>query len=185
MPRVDLGRPWVLRGLVIALAVVVGVVAYMATSGGDDEEPAAAPRAGEARVVSEEELADVASTAEYPVYWAGPLPDTELEATDSGETGVLVRYLLEDDDVGDAIPGRIAVGSYPLADPQKALDSFAERPGASVSQVPGVGKVVSNAQTASSVYFVDVDNEVQVEVYAPSPKRALSLVRSGQVVPVG
>jgi hypothetical protein len=185
MPRVDLGRPWVLRGLVIALAVVVGVVAYLATSGGDDEEPAAAPQAGEARIVSEEELADIASTAEYPVYWAGQLTDAELEVTDSGEAGVLVRYLLEDDDVGDALPGRIAVGSYPLADPQKALDNFAGRPGATVSDVPGVGKVVSNAQAASSVYFVDPENKVQVEVYAPSPKRAMSLVRSGQVVPVG
>lgn len=169
----------------IALAVVVGVVAYVATRGGDDEEPARGAEAGEARIVSEEELADIASTAEYPVYWVGPLPDTELELTDSGEAGVLLRYLREDDEVGAAIADRVAVGSYPLQNPEKALDNFAERPGAIVGDAPEVGRTVTNARARTSVYFVDPGNEVQVEVYAPTPKRAMSLIRSGQVVPVG
>lgn len=180
------GNPWVLRGVVIGLAVLVGIVAWVATSGGDDEsapEPAAVE--AEATVVSEEELADIASTAEYPVYWAGPIDGTELEVTDSSEAGVLLRYLEEGDKVGDAIADRIAIGSYPLDDPQKALDNFASRPGAVVSEDPELGTIVTNEETLSSVYFVDPENEVQVEVYAPTPQEVMSLVRSGDVVPVG
>lgn len=179
------GNPWVLRGIVIGLAVIVGIVAWAATSG--DDEPASEPAAveTEAEIISEEELADIASTAEYPVYWAGPIDGTELEVTDSGEAGVLVRYLEQGDEVGDAIADRIAIGSYPLDDPEKALDNFASQPGAVVSEDPELGTIVVNEETPSSVYFVDPDNEVQVEVYAPTPQEAMSLVRSGDVVPVG
>jgi hypothetical protein len=184
MPAMDLGRPWVLRGLVIALAVVVGVIAYVATSDDDDEKPASAPEAAEARIVGEEELADVASTAETPVYWAGEMADTQIELTEEGGS-VLVRYLEEDEEVGAARAQRVAVGSYALPNPRKALNTFAETPGATVTEVEGVGKVVISPEAQKNVYFVDSDNEVQVEVYAPSAKQAIGLVRSGQVQPVG
>lgn len=185
-PKKDQANPWVLRGIVIGLAVVVGIVAWVATSGGDDEAaPEPAPVEAEAAIVSEEELADVASTAEYPVYWAGPIDGTELELTDSGEAGVLLRYLEQGDEVGGAIADRIAIGSYPLDDPEKALENFASQPGATVSEDPELGTIVVNDESPGSVYFVDPENEVQVEVYAPTPQQAMSLVRSGDVVPVG
>ena len=172
-----------LRGLVIALAVVVGVIAYVATSGGDDE-PATTQEVAEAEIVSEEQLADAASTAETPIYWAGEIDDTQLELTEE-EGNFLVRYLQADDEVGAARAQRIAIGSYALSNPRKALNTFAETPGATVTQVEGVGKVVISPETQKNVYFVDPDNEVQVEVYAPSSKEALDLVRSGKVQPVG
>lgn len=174
-----------LRGLVIALAVVVGVVAYVATSGGDDEQAAPAEQ-GEAaaRIVSEEELADVASTSETPVYWAGEMDGAEIELTEEADS-VLVRYLEEDDEVGAARAQRIAIGSYALPNPRKALNAFAETPGATMTEAAGVGKVVISPGARKNVYFVDPDNEVQVEVYAPDAKQAIGLVRSGKVQPVG
>lgn len=45
--------------------------------------------------------------------------------------------------------------------------------------------MVISPEGRRNVYFVDPDNEVQVEVYAPSAARAIGLVRSGQVQPVG
>lgn len=181
----DLGRPWVLRGLVIALAIVVGALVYMAVSGGDEEsEPVAAPEALEARVVSEEELEEIAAEAEQPVYWAGEIEGTELELTEEGGS-VLVRYLEEGDEPGAARAQRVAVGSYALPNPRKALNTFAETPGATVENVEGVGRVVISPEARKNVFFVDPDNEVQVEVYAPSAKRAIALVRSGQVQPIG
>lgn len=181
----DLSRPWVLRGLAIALAVVVGVIVYLAASGGDEKsEPASGPEATEARIVSEGELREVAADAEQPVYWAGEVDGTELELTEE-EGIVLVRYLLEDDEVGAAFGQRVAVGSYAPPNPRKALNAFAETPGATVEKVAGVGKVVISPAARKNVYFVDPGNEVQVEVYAPSAKRAIGLVRSGRVQPVG
>lgn len=184
------GNPWVLRGLVVVLVVVVGVVAFVVTSGDDDEgtsaESTQAADAGpvEASIVSEEELADVASTSETPVYWAGEMPDTLLELTDE-EGSVLVRYLEEGDEVGAARAQRVAIGSYPLPNPRKSLNTFAKTPGATVTEVSGVGKVVISPEAQTNVYFVDPDNEVQVEVYAPTSKEAIGLVRSGKVQPVG
>lgn len=180
----DLGRPWVLRGLVIALAIVVGVVAYVVTSGGEEDgEPAATQEAAEARIVSEDELADAASTSETPIYWAGEMADTQIELTEEGPS-VLVRYLEEDDEPGAQVQ-RVTVGTYALPNPRKALNTFAKTPGATVTNVEGIGKVVINPQARKNVYFVDPDDEVQVEVYAPSAKEAIGLVRSGQVQPVG
>jgi len=181
----DLGRPWVLRGLVIALAVVVGVVAYVATSGGDDDrEPASAPEAGEARILSAAQLAEIASSAETPIYWAGEINDTRLELTEE-EGSFLVRYLEEDDEAGAAPGQRIAVGSYPLPNPLKALNTVAGAPGARATDVEGIGTVVIDPEAQKNVYLVDPDNEVQVEVYAPTAARAIGLVRSGKVRPVG
>lgn len=177
-----------LRGLVIALAVVVAVIAYVATSGSDDEgEPAGnqgAQEVAQAEIVSEEELADAASTAETPVYWAGEIEETELELTEE-EGNFLVRYLEEDEEPGAALAQRVAVGTYALPNPRKALNAFAKTPGATVTEVEGVGKVVISPEAQKNVYFVDPDNEVQVEVYAPSAKEAIGLVRSGEVQPVG
>lgn len=170
----------------IALAIAVGAVVYIAASGGEDdgEEPVAEPQAAGARILSEEELAEVAAEAEQPVYWAGPTPDTELELTEEGGS-VLVRYLEEGDDPGAALAQRVAVGSYALPDPRKALNAFAQAPGATVEKVPDIGRVVISPEARKNVYFVDPGNEVQVEVYAPSAKRAIALVRSGQVQPIG
>ena len=171
----------------IALAIVVGVVVYLAVGGGDDggEESAAAPEAEvTAQIVSQEELEEVAADADQPIYWAGEMDGTGLELTEE-EGSALVRYLQEDDDAGAALAKRVAVGSYALPNPRKALNIFAETPGATVTKVPGIGKVVISPEAQKNVYFVDPDNEVQVEVYAPSSKRAIGLVRSGQVQPLG
>lgn len=44
--------------------------------------------------------------------------------------------------------------------------------------------VVSNSKALLSVYFSAPDNSVEVEVYAPSPKRAMRLALSGRVRPI-
>jgi hypothetical protein len=180
----DLGKPWVLRGIVIALAVTVGAIAWMATREGDDE---AAPEASqaEARIVSEAELAGIASSAGHPVYWAGPVEGTELEVTEDAAGGVLVRYLEDGAGVGEGTTEFLAIGSYPIPDPAGSLDGFAAAPGATVRRAPGIGRVVTSAQTPTSVYFVDPRNQVQVEVYDDSLEQAMRLTRSGRVQPVG
>jgi hypothetical protein len=179
----DLGKPWVLRGMVIGLAVTVGVIAWLATR--DDDEVSSAQAQAEARIVSEAELGEIASVAGHPVYWAGPIEGTELEATESPEGGVLVRYLEDGADVGESATEFLAVGSYPLPDPEKALDNFGAQPGALIRRSAELGRIVTSKTVPTSVYFVDPGNEVQVEVYDASPKRAMSLTLSGQIQPVG
>ena len=185
-PSSDEDRRKVLRWGVIAAAVLVAVIAWVATRGDDDSSGESEATAGfEAKIVSEEELQEIAGSAGHAVYWAGPIEGTELEASESESGGVQVRYLDEGAEPGSDSTGTLTIGSYPLADATKALEGFAERPGAIVRQSDVVGEVVSSPEAPSSAYFASPDGGVQIEVYDPSPARAMSLARSGKVQPVG
>ena len=86
-------RAWLLRGLVIGVALLIALVAWVVS--GDGDEDAAAPAEGAARVVDEAELGEAAATLGQPIYWAGPVEGTELELEELGEGGVQVRYVPE------------------------------------------------------------------------------------------
>lgn len=174
-------RPWLLRGAVLAVALAVGVVAWLA--GGDEESEAPAPAAPEVRIVEAAELGNVAALLGHPVYWAGPIPETSLELTESEDGSVQVRYLDEGAEAGEDPAGALTIGSYPLPDPTAALDEFAAEPAAVVRRSRRGLEVVTSEANPSSVYFASPDNSVQVEVYDPSPARALGLALSGRVRP--
>lgn len=174
-------RPWLLRGTVIGLALLVALVAWIATSG-EEETPASEDIAP--RIVDEAELSSLAAVLGHPVYWAGEMPGRAMEATESADGSVQVRYLDESLEAGEGSAAVLTVGSYPLPDPSGALDSLAGRPGAIVRARDG-RRAVTNRQNRNSVYFADPGNTVQVEVYDPSPRRALRLALSGRVRPAG
>lgn len=185
-PSSDEERRKMLRWGVIAAAVLVAVITWVATRGDDGDSGESETTAGfEAKVVSIEELQEIAGSAGHAVYWAGPIEGTELEASESESGGVQVRYLDEGAEPGSDSTGTLTIGSYPLADATKALEGFAERPGAIVRESDVVGEVVSSPEAPSSAYFASPDGGVQIEVYDPSPARAMSLARSGKVQPVG
>jgi hypothetical protein len=176
-------RRWLLRGSVLGLALVVALVAWLTTR--DSGESAASEETTETRIVSAAEVGNLAALGGHPVYWAGPLPGTELEATESSDGSVQVRYLDEGAEAGDESAQALTVGSYPLPDPAGALTAFAERPGSTTHRAPDGRTVVVSKQNPTSAYFASPDNSVQVEVYDPSPKRALALALSAKVRPVG
>lgn len=180
----DLSKPWVPRALAICLALAVGAIVWLIASEGDEEAPAGGEDTG-ARTVSEAELAELAADSGHPVYWAGPVEGTELEANEASGGSVLVRYLEEGTEAGRPGADSLAVGSYAIPNPRKALNTFAAEPGATVRNSPELGRVVTTPRTPESAYFVDPGDSVQVEVYDPKPKRALRLVLSGQVQPIG
>ena len=78
----------------------------------------------------------------------------------------------------------LAIGGYPLGDPKAALRAFAARPGAMIPHAKDGTEVVSSKEGPTSVYFPRADKGVQVEVYDPSPLRAMRLALSGRVPPV-
>jgi hypothetical protein len=175
-----------LRWGVIGLAVLVGVVTWIATSGDDGEsgEPVAASLGFEAKAVNEEELGEIAADSGHPVYWAGPMPDKQLEVSESEEGGIQVRYLEAGAASGGDRAGTLTIGSYPVTDAAAALEGFAERPGTLVRESEDGREIFSSREAPSSAYFASPDGALQVEVYDPSPARAMSLALSDEVQPV-
>lgn len=171
-----------LRGGVVALALSVAVIAWLATRNDGDS---AAPAEAASRIVSAGELDEAAETLGQSVYWAGAVSATELELEELGEGGVRVRYVPEGTKAGEASPALLTIGSYPLSDPKAATEDFAGRSGSIVRHGRSGTEVVTSEESPTSVYFVSPDNSVQVEVYDPSPQRAMRLARSGRVRPAG
>lgn len=176
-------RRW-LRGGLIALAFVVAVVAWVA-SRDDGDEAGPAPVESAPRIVDEDELRVIAASTGHTVYWAGPMPGRSLEAVESSDGSVVVRYQRAGVEAGEGPATVLTVASYPIADPAGAIDAVSGRPGAIVRESPDGRTVVTSEDNPRSVYFASPENGVQVEVYDPSPKRAMSLALSERVAPVG
>jgi hypothetical protein len=174
-----------LRSVLVGLAAVVAIVAWLATRGDDTGgDKGAAPAGPVVRIVSPAGLAAAAAKLGQPLYWAGPVPGTELELEELPEGGARVIYLPAGEGAGADSARALTIGSYPLADPEAALREFAARPGAIVRHSGDGTEVVSSREQPTSVYFVGADKTVQVEVYDPSPRRAMRLALSGRVRPV-
>jgi hypothetical protein len=176
----------ILRVGIVALALIVGVIAWLATRGDDGDTAPAAPSTGfEAKIVSSEELEELAASAGHAVYWAGPVSGKEMEASETAQGDVQVRYLDEGTEAGGGGAGVLTIGSYPLPDPFAAVEGFAGRKGSIVRSSADGREVVTSVEKPTSVYFASSDGSVQVEVYDPDAKQAMSLALSAKVRPVG
>lgn len=172
---------WLLRAVAVALALSAGFLTWLAT---DDGEPAVTAAPGP-RVVAADDLADLATVSGIPVYWAGPIPGTELELTEGPGRNVQVRYLKDGAAAGERKADFLTVGTYPLADPEAALDNLAAQPGSSVRVSRTGRRIVVDRRAPNSAYFASPDNRVQVEIYDRVSGRALRLALSDRVRPVG
>lgn len=176
----------ILRVGIVALALIVGVIAWLATRGDDsDTAPTASSTEFEAKIVSGEELEELAASAGHAVYWAGLVPGKEMEASETAQGDFQVRYLDEGTEAGGGGAGVLTIGSYPLPDPIAAVEGFAGRKGSITRSSADGREVVTSVEKPTSVYFASSDGSVQVEVYDPSAKQAMSLALSAKVRPVG
>lgn len=176
-----------LRIGIVALAILVGVIAWVATSGDDDGGSAEAPASGgvEPAIVSAGELEELAEASGHSVYWAGTLPGKEIEASEDEAGNFQIRYLDEGAEAGGGDAAVLTIGSYPLADPAAAVEGFADRKTSRAHTAPDGREVAFSLEKPTSVYFAGADGDVQVEVYDPDPRRAMSLALSERVQPVG
>jgi hypothetical protein len=183
VPAPGPGRTARRRNAAIAVVAVlaVGLVAWLLLRDGDDDS--AAP--GSPRAASAAQLRDLSASIGHDVYWTGsPAAGTELELTHQADGRIYVRYLRGDGKVGDARPRFTTVGTYPVPAALAALRKQAKQPGAVTRDLPGGGLAYMNADRPTSVYLAWPGSGYEVEVFDPSPKRALDLVLAGAVVPV-
>jgi hypothetical protein len=161
-------------GVVIALALVLIL-------SGEDNSPGSS---NGVEVLSVEALRKAVSGPGTPVYWVGERAGAELELSRPDSTRTYVRYLTGGARAGDPRPIFLTVGTYDRPHPIQELRQQGKREGAVLAEAPGGAVVYYDRRRPQSVYLAYPGVEAQIEVYDPNVKQALTLVNSGQIVPV-
>lgn len=131
-------------------------------------------------------LRETAAARGTPIYWAGPQNGTELELTETeGGDRTYVRYLTGGAQPGDPRPNFLTIGTYVFPGAVAALKRQSHTAGGVLASAPGGATVYFNRDRPQSIYLALPGIGVEIEVYDPDAKRALELVSSGQIVPVG
>jgi len=167
-------------GFWVVLAVAAALVIRSVVDGGDSSGDTTAPE-----IVTLEELRDAASSAGKPIYWAGVQTNTELELSRPDQERAYVRYLTGGAEAGAKQSEFLTVGTYGFPGAAAALKELSQKPGGVRGAAPGGAIVYFNRGRPQNVYLAYPGVDVEIEVYDPNPKRALGLVISGQIVPVG
>jgi hypothetical protein len=179
-------------GAVIALALAAGFVVWLIVRG-DDDDSSSAPTTTQTATVPE--IGPVAATPAalrrlsdevgHPIYWVGPRPRRTYELTRTSSGRIFIRYLPPSSEVGNRRAEYTIVGTYPVPDALEVLQELSEKTGEKSVPAPGGGLAVYSIDAPNNVYVAYPGSDVQIEVFDPRPQRALRLVTSGRVAPVG
>lgn len=173
-------------GIAAALLVGLIVLLLLVRDGDSDDDPASAGQATSSKsvtVVPESELLDAMTGVGYPVYWAGPQPGVEYEVSRL-EGRTYVRYLPEGEEAESERPF-LTIGSYEEPGALATIREEGQRPGAVLVRLDGGGAAYAESADATNAYLAFPGIGIQIEVFDPTGGRALSLIRSGAIVPVG
>jgi hypothetical protein len=184
-------------GAVIALALLIGFIAWLvidrnSTSTPSAQVAAATPAAATPAVgavgshlgpigATAGELATFAKGMKSPVYWAGPQNGYTYELTQTTSGKVFVRYLPTGVKVGDPKASYLIVATYPYPKAFNALKNVAK---GKAAKLPGGGIALVDTGYPKSVHVAFPGLAYQVEVYDPSPARARQVALSGSIKPV-
>ena len=183
-PKQVPGGTGVRIGAVIAIAVLVAVVVWALVDRGDDS--AAVETTTEATVTGEATgpiklavsgIRALSAAAGQPIYWIGRRPGNTLEFIRTADGKVYLRYLPPGVEVGAPKADFTIIGTYPFPD---AFESLQRISGGKEVAAPGGGIAVVHAGYPQSVHVAYPDVDYQIEVYDPSPARALELATSGR-----
>ncbi len=134
-------------------------------------------------VVDASELLRALAGVGYPVYWAGLREGVEYEVTRlPGQT--FIRYLPRGEEPDTSRP-YLTVGSYEREDAVRSVERLEGERGELTFRLPGGGVTFADSPAATNAYLAYPGVGTQVEVYDPQPGRALQLIRSGRIDPVG
>ena len=165
----------------MVLVVVAVVLAFV----GAAEDPDQLPTSTGPELVAAEDLRDLEAELGHAVYWAGERPPLRIELERDVEGNVFLRYLPPEVDPGDEDASYLTVGTYPVLDAFAATQTFAREAGAEEISLDGGAILVPNPESPGGAYLAYPGSDLQIEVYDPTPGKALRLVREGAVAPVG
>jgi len=178
-------RPRWIPWAIAAGIVLVGVLIFALTSGGDDDgsKTAKAPtvETGVPTILSESRLRAFGRAQAFPVYWAGPQADRRYELTRTANGRIYIRYLTPSAQPGAPKALFLTVGTYPGTNAYGALQTVGRRSGSFKVRTRSGALVVWATANPRSVYFSFPAAKFQVEVFSPLAGRAKSLVLDGRV----
>jgi hypothetical protein len=167
----------------IAVAAAALVVAWLFLHRADSSTRLAAAGSGPA-LISQSQLASLASSLHQPIYWAGPRAGYSYEVTVARGGRVYVRYLPRGVKAGDPRASFLVVGTYTEPGSFVDLKRAAKQDGSVSVGIDRDGIVVFSSHRPTSVYFSYPGAKYQVEVYSPSGNAARSLVLGGKITPI-
>jgi hypothetical protein len=166
----------------IGIVVVVVLLAGCGGSGDPTSTSASAgPEAQRPAAVTLDRLRSLAEAIGHPVYWAGPRPGG-YELTVDVNRNIFIRYLEGKVPAGSRRQTSLTVATYPYSNAYRTLESASRQPGATADRTPDGGLVVSIAGSNDNVHIAYPSRDIQIEVYDPSPGRALALATAGDIV---
>lgn len=179
-------------GAVVALAVAAAFVIWLIVRSNDDSSSSTttgtkttAAKAIGPVAATPAALRALSASSKQPIYWVGPRPGKIYELTRTQNGSVYVRYLPPSAKIGNRDSSYTIVGSYPTPNAQKVLRDLAKRPNEKSASTPGGGIAVWNPSLPTNVYVAFPGSDTEIEVFDPSPRKALRLVKTGRVAPVG
>ena len=135
--------------------------------------------------LSESELKSTVARLGSTVYWVGPLKNAKyaLDVNEAGAT--FVRYLPDGLGIDDTSKKYLIVATYRVNAAYDAVRAAGnEQDGIGLMTADGAA-VYYNKNATSNVYLAFPGQDLQIEVFDPSPGRALQLVNtSGLVRPI-
>ena len=182
-------------GAVIALAAAVAFVGWLVVRHNDSSTPSAGSTSAATPTTSAldrlvvvpatvRSLKTVAALLNRPIYWLGPRARTTYELTQTPDGKIYIRYLPPGVKIGDRSGEYPLVGTYPVQNGYKAVQTAGQQPGAHTFAIPRGGLAVVNDAAPTNVYFAFRGTNEQIEVFDPNPTRARRLVETGAVRPI-
>jgi hypothetical protein len=181
--------------LVVALALALGSAALLVwlllgrddSSASDGDITEAAMRSGSGTgpvAVSAKGLRTLAAALEQPIYWAGARPGYRYALRQAPDGQFYVRYLAPGTVVDESGRRQLIVATYPQENALAELRGEARREGGFTLALPGGGVAYFRERRSRNVFVAYPGSRYQIEVFDPTPQRALRLVATGRIVPV-
>ena len=166
----------------VLAGVAVVLWLLLRSGGGGNAKPV--PHAP-ASAASIQRLIAFTSSVGHPIYWAGPQPSYRYELSQTQDGRVYIRYLPHGVKLGNANPNYLTIGTYPQKNALATVRATAKKQGVQTMHVAGGGLAFQYKGRPTSVYVAYPGSAYQVEVFDPSPSRAVQVVTSGQLKAVG
>jgi len=164
----------------VALAVVVGLILWLALRGTRGSSTSSSKNAS---TVSVDALRRLATTMGHPIFWVGPRAGYTYELTRTSGGSTYIRYLPPGARVGTKTL-YLTVATYPFPGAFAALEQIAKQKGVTTFALAH-GGLAETSENAKSVHAAYPGVDYQVEVYDPTRGTAAGLAATNQLAAFG